>query len=730
MMRTKDKRNPGNPGNIAFFNRLKALLLHRKSVSHKKNGSMGSAEVGTVKSKLWNRLHSIRVRLSIGLLVPIILLAVYGLVSNNVSEKAIIQKYEKSASDTIDAVSRYINLGISMVEKSSMEIILDINFRKYFELKYEEAIGSTKSYDDIQDRMFLNASSNKFIADIHLIGANGLDMSTNVDINRDLYRWILDSEIGKQFKEKKTQFLWLGEHAELDKVMPISGAAYNTDSYALSIIRKMSDSKGFIIIDVSTQQIEDTFAEYDLGKGSIMGFITADGRETLANSDESVVFTKLPYYRKAMEAEKLSDYSYEEYNGKEYLFIYSRFNGMGGAICALVPKSTILGEVRGLKTINLAFVIVSCVIAIIIVFIITRSISKAINTLNRYISKAAKGDLTVQLVTKRKDEFQTLSGGISDMIEHMRTLIGEVQEVGGTVSDSAQSLAGTSSDLLDATKGISRTIDEIGQGIVQQVEDTELCLTQMNNLSDQITQVYNNTNEIEQIAESTRTVATEGAHIIEELSLKAKATSEITQDVIRKIQEYEVQSRKIEGFVNLINDIASQTNLLSLNASIEAARAGEAGRGFAVVAEEIRKLADQSMGAANQIQNTVKDIDTKNKETVNTAEQAESIVASQTEALYKTVSVFDNISSHVNDLANNLDDILERIKTIETAKDDTLSAIQNISAVFQQTAASSEEVNATTINQIDSVERLRQAAIVLKEDARKLEYAIRIFKIG
>ena len=706
MIRGKGNRNPIKPGAFAMHKWL------------------------TIRSKLWNRLHSIKVRLSIGLLVPIILLAVYGLVSNNVSEKAIIQKYEKSASDTIDAVSRYINLGISMVEKSSMEIILDINFRKYFELKYEEAIDSIKSYDDIQDRMFLNASSNKFIADIHLIGANGLDMSTNVDINRDLYRWILDSEIGKQFKEKKTQFLWLGEHAELDKVMPISGSAYNTDSYALSIIRKMSDSKGFIIIDISTQQIEDTFAEYDLGKGSIMGFITADGRETLANSDESVVFTKLPYYQKAMEAEKLSDYSYEEYNGKEYLFIYSRFNGMGGAICALVPKSTILGEVRGLKTINLAFVIASCVIAIIIVFIITRSISKAINTLNRYISKAAKGDLTIQLDTKRKDEFQALSGGISDMIEHMRTLIGEVQEVGGTVSDSAQSLAGTSSDLLDATKGISRTIDEIGQGIVQQVEDTELCLTQMNNLSDQITQVYNNTNEIEQIAENTRTVATEGAQIIEELSLKAKATSEITQDVIRKIQEYEVQSRKIEGFVNLINDIASQTNLLSLNASIEAARAGEAGRGFAVVAEEIRKLADQSMGAANQIQNTVKDIDTKNKETVNTAEQAESIVASQTEALYKTVSVFDNISSHVNDLANNLDDILERIKTIETAKDDTLSAIENISAVFQQTAASSEEVNATTINQIDSVERLRQAAIVLKEDARKLEYAIRIFKIG
>ena len=369
-------------------------------------------------------------------------------------------------------------------------------------------------------------------------------------------------------------------------------------------------------------------------------------------------------------------------------------------------------------------------IALVIVYLITRGITKAINSMNRSISKAAKGDLTTQFDTKRTDEFLALSKGISDMIANMRTLIGEVQEVGGTVSGSAESLTNTSSELLEATKGISRTIDEIGKGIVQQVEDTELCLTQMSNLSDQITQVYNNTNEIEQIADSTKTVAAEGLLMIEELNQKAKATSGVTQDVIQQIQEFKNQSKKIESFVNLINDIASQTNLLSLNASIEAARAGEAGRGFAVVAEEIRKLADQSMSAANQIQNTVKDIDTQNNETVTTAEKAESIVASQTEALYKTVDVFENISCHVNNLATNLNDILKRLKAIETAKDDTLSAIQNISAVSQQTAASSDEVNATAINQIESVEHLRESAIVLEEDARKLKDAISIFLIN
>ena len=610
-----------------------------------------------------------------------------------------------------------------------MEIILDTNFRDFFELGYEEAIAKTKSYDDIQDRMFLNTTSNKFISKIHLIGSNGLGMSTNLDINKDLYRFIMDSDIGKQFKEKRAQFLWLGEHAEFDQAMPKTGMTYSTDSYSASIIRKMNDSKGFIIIDVSKHQILETFAEYDLGKGSIMGYITADGRETLANTEEDSIFAELPYYKEALEAEEFSGYSDEVYQGKSYLFIYSKFDGMGGIVCALVPRSTILEEVRGLKNINLFFVVTACMIAIIIVIFITRGISKTIKKINHPISKAAKGDLTVQFDINRRDEFRALSIGISDMIGHMRTLIGEVQEVGSTVSGSAISLTNTSSHLLDATKGISITIDEIGQGIIQQVEDTELCLTQMSNLSDQITQVYNNTNEIEQIAGSTKNVAAEGLLMIEELNHKAKATSEVTKDVICKIQEFEVQSKKIEGFVRLINDIAAQTNLLSLNASIEASRAGEAGRGFAVVAGEIRKLADQSMQAANQIQSTVKDIDLKNRETVATAEKAESIVASQTEALHKTVTVFDNISNHVNSLATNLNDILNRLKAIETAKDDTLSAIQNISAVSEETAASTEEVNATSINQIESVEQLQKSAIVLEEQTRKLRDAISIFLI-
>lgn len=685
--------------------------------------------------RLWDGLKSIEIqsikfKLAVGLLIPILLLAIYGVISYKKSEDAIIGKYEESAADTIDAVSKYMNFALAMAEKSTQEITLDINFRKFYELSYEKAVDSMKTADDIYDRMTLNALTNVFVENIHIIGRNGFDLSTVGEVNSNLYETIAESDIGKQIKEKKVDFLWVAKHPELDTSLRKNKEPYNTESYALSAVRKMRDTRGYVIVDISSEEIRNVFSDYDMGDGSIIGFISEDGRETLINTGEPGVFSSLSYFQEALKSEDARNFDYVEYNGKEHLFIYSKLQNVKGTICALVPKSTILEEVKGVRMLTILFVTGACIVAIIIVMLVAAGITNGINSMNRSISQVAKGDLTASFDTERRDEFSALAKGISDMVEHMSNLIGDVQAVGSAVSSSAVSLTCTSGELLEASRGISGTIDDMRKGAIQQADDAEHSLIRMSNLSDQINQLYINTNKNEQIANNTKMVVSDGILIINELNEKSKDTSEITQDVIRQIQQFGAQSKKIEGFVNLINSIATQTTLLSLNASIEAARAGEAGRGFAVVAEEIRKLADKSVNAAKQIQSTVKIIAVQNKETVETAERAESIVASQAESLARTVSVFDNINKHVNDLVNNFRDILDRLQTIESVKDDTLNAIQNISAVTQQTAASSEEVSATAQNQIEAVELLQKAAILLESDAKKLEDSIKIFKIG
>jgi methyl-accepting chemotaxis protein len=126
----------------------------------------------------------------------------------------------------------------------------------------------------------------------------------------------------------------------------------------------------------------------------------------------------------------------------------------------------------------------------------------------------------------------------------------------------------------------------------------------------------------------------------------------------------------------------------------------------------------------------VKETHTKIADTVDTAKQAESIVESQTESLNRTIVAFNNINDHVKELVNNLNNVSLGIKTIENAKEDTLVAIESISAISEQTAAASEEMNATAINQLNSVELLRQSAAALASDSKKLEEVIKVFKIS
>jgi methyl-accepting chemotaxis protein len=311
----------------------------------------------------------------------------------------------------------------------------------------------------------------------------------------------------------------------------------------------------------------------------------------------------------------------------------------------------------------------------------------------------------------------------------MRGLIEEVQGVGGKVDNSAEILSETTEQLLTATKDITSTIENIEQGIVQQASDTEQCLILMTTFSEEINKVNGSAYEIEQIANNTKPITNEGLIIMDELSGKAKETSDITQIVIEKVEEFKTLSTDISVIVETMSMIADQTNLLSLNAAIEAARSGEAGRGFTVVAQEIRKLADKSLQSVAQVQSIVEDIQVKANETVITARRAEDVVDSQMKSLDKSVQMFGNINQHVGDLVGNLNDILAGIKHIETAKEDVLTAIESISAVSEETAASAEEMSITATNQIGSVEGLKQAANALAEDAGKLNLSLKRFKI-
>lgn len=672
-----------------------------------------------------SKLESIRVKLLITSLTPVLLIMILGYISYTKASTAIITNYEKSTLSTIESTGKYMTLQLNNVRAQLLQFLTDMKLKDYYSGTNEvDTIDNLKQYRELQSSLAATQVADKNIYSIHVFGKRGNGISLTSTLPRSTYADFLNSDEGKAWSEGSLNEQWVGEHKFLDGILKL-----DTNKYAVSIIKKFVNSNGFMVIDIKRDAMKEVLKGLDLGDGSITGFITADGKETLVNTEKENVFTNLTYYKEASQSQDTSKSSYEQYNKEEYLYLYTKIGDTGAVLCSLVPKDTILKQADSIKTITLVIVIIASIIAVTTGLLVSLGITRSLSSINRSLQKAGQGDLTVAFDIKRKDEFGLLGKSMADMISNMRELIKDVYNVSIKVTESAQEVNVSSEHILIASKDISSAVDEISAGVVHQASDAENCLVQMGTLSDKINLVSDSTNEIDRIANNTKEIVSKGFVIIDELNQKSKETTEITGVVIEGIEELDKQSRTIEGIVAVINDISSQTNLLSLNASIEAARAGEAGRGFAVVADEIRKLADQSMSAANDIKMIVDDIKNKTKGTVISAKQAETIVGSQGVALENTIELFQNINSHVGSLAISLGKISEGVNTIEEAKGDTLEAISSISAVSEQSAAATEEVSAIASTQITSVEDMNQLAIELLNDAKKLDESVSRFKI-
>lgn len=692
----------------------------------------------------------IRFKITAAFIIPVFLMVVLGVISYTRSEAALTSSYEATAKSTVDTTADYLDLVIETIRTSSYDIALSSIAREYYGGAYSDDLyNESKIYTTLNNEIEARKIGNKYIKNIVLTANYGNGISTAVSYTPDgFYEKFKNLDIAKQVDEN--DILWVGSHAEIDDIAQTSG-------YAFSVIRKAINTYykqvGYLIVDVDYSMIAETITKVNLGEGAIVALITPDGRELsyrqepVADEQEDTEgevkkSSKLPadvldntyitgsdVYGIVQASEDAAGSEYIEYEGEQYLLIYNKLDAEGFVVATLVPRSYIVGDASQIAVITAVTVVVTAFIVIFIGLVLSTSIGTTIRKIMNGLEKAATGDLTVNVKTRRKDEFKILCGSINTMIGNIRALLDKADTVSEAVGKASGSVADNSGVLLEETKSITSSIAEVEQGIVMQAQDAENCLVRMDDLSKKIEIVTDNTNKIAEIADNTKGIVSSGLGTIEELKDKAKATSKVTAEVISNIQELDEASGSIAKIIGAINDIADQTSLLSLNASIEAARAGDAGRGFAVVADSIRKLAEQSVNSVNEIKDIVGKIQKQTVDTVEVAKQAEQIVSSQEDALKNTIDVFHDIDNHVSGLADNLSKITEGINDMDVAKRDTLSAIESISAVAEETASSATEVNNAAARQLEAVEKLNNESEGLIARSDDLVEAINKFTI-
>ncbi|MCC2223728.1 MULTISPECIES: methyl-accepting chemotaxis protein [Roseburia] len=670
-------------------------------------------------------LRGIQVKLIGAFMIPVILFVIIGFMIYSKCSTTLNSTYEASANTSVGTLEEYLGLGFENIELMATRLSINSAITSYYtgsEVKSESMLMDTKV------ALSNESTADKFIDHIIVCAKSGTACSEKGAIRGDVYNAFVESEEGKNVEsEIGMGSMWISSHPAIDEV-----TGYDSDEYALSLVTVLKNnsnkSVGYIIIDVKTSFIQDILDNAQISDNSIKGFVLEDGSQVLSG-DSDIKFTDTDFYQEALAGENLQGSKEVSYEGADYLFTYSRIEGTNMLVCAMVPQKEIMAGAQAILRYTLIAVAICAVIAIVIGSVLASGISKAIRKVNRVLKKTSDGDLTGQISMKRKDEFNVLSSSITNMIGSMKDLILKMTNVSGHVSDSAVQVGTNSEVLLEVTKNITEAVDYINSGISQQAQDTESCLEQMNGLAERINVVHENTDEISEIAQEAQGAIENGMVIVANLGEKVQGTTEVTETIIREIRELNKESIAINSIIGTINEIAEQTNLLSLNASIEAARAGEAGRGFAVVSEEIRKLAEQSGNAGNQIGEIINHIQERLAATIETAGLAGESVAFQTEALNNTVDVFKNISQQVSKLAEDVEKITQSVGGIEQAKEDTMNAIESISTTSNQTESASEELARSTEKQLQAVEVLNDAVKRLQMDAEDLDTSVSIFKV-
>ncbi|WP_155593798.1 methyl-accepting chemotaxis protein [Lysinibacillus cavernae] len=384
------------------------------------------------------------------------------------------------------------------------------------------------------------------------------------------------------------------------------------------------------------------------------------------------------------------------------------------------------GERSGIEIMILAAI--SFFISIIIATVFGRRIAKSIQLTAIEMGKFSEGNLHAHLQFKTKDEFAHLAESFNIMSEKLRQMMKQVGNSSEQVAATSEQLTASSMEVTQATEVVTASIHDIAQGIDQQDTLTSdvrnlsaHILKKMNDISTSIQNVNHATVE-------TKNMASIGRSSVHDVTEQMNEISANTSELNTRVQDLDDNTAAIVAAVNVIKSIATQTNLLAINASIEAARSGEHGKGFAVVAEEVRKLADESNLAAVDIEKVVAQITDSTRIIEEDMVNSNDSVHVGREKVDVARDNFIQIDDAINDVQGQTELVTSAIRTIHQDIEQLVKEIDYISEVSMKSSHHVQSVAASSEEQTASMEEVAAASTHLAKMAIDLQESIQSFK--
>ncbi len=430
-----------------------------------------------------------------------------------------------------------------------------------------------------------------------------------------------------------------------------------------------------------------------------------------------------PFYTDSRGDKTYGDYT-ADFRGDTWIISWKKLGTSDWIVACCRVKEIALASVYRTIGIQAICGVLFLIAGILIALRFEKSIVDPVRDVADSLSNLAEGSFKrIDGYQNRKDEFGLIITHTNKVVNKLEEIVREISQGAGNVNQDSEQLAQMAEHISENTENVSRAVQEIAMGATQQAGEIQNATQSIEKIEEAVSNVRSSTTDLSVITERMQGVSSDSANRLTELRKSSESMDRAINDISEKISATSDAVNRISGLVEAISNIASQTNLLSLNASIEAARAGEAGKGFAVVAEEIGKLALDSNGSADKIRAEMEELLRESQAAVSMAVNVQKNNVNQQKVLESTFTSVNKMIEDIKETNRGVNKIEHNADICVSAKDVVVDAMSSLSAISEENAASSqetgasmEELSATVLSLSENAQNLREISAVLKKE--------------
>jgi methyl-accepting chemotaxis protein len=425
--------------------------------------------------------------------------------------------------------------------------------------------------------------------------------------------------------------------------------------------------------------------------------------------------------------------NYRSFDNIEYTSVLTPINLLGGQRWLLafnITEREVAAESRNLALVIVSVTVACLLLSIFISILISGKISAPIVKLRNEAMLIAQGDISERtLGIRSSNELGDLARNMKEMGGQLRQLLSKFQKESETLAASSEELTASAEQSTQVNSHVVKTITDLAQGVQTQANDINIATAVTVQLSASIQQISASVTAVNTISDRAANVATDGGKAVVAAINQMGNIEQTVSNSAQVVSNLGSRSQEIGQIVDTISGIAGQTNLLALNAAIEAARAGEQGRGFAVVAEEVRKLAEQSQGAAKQIADLIDAIQSDTEKAVVAMSEGTHEVKAGAQVVNAAGQSFKEIVELVDELSHQIRGISEAIQQMVFGSREIVSSMNGADQISKSTAKQTHSVLDSVEEQSASIKEISVSSHSLAKMAEELQIAISKFKL-